>query len=465
MTFVGRWHPLWVHLPIGVLVVSFSLAFLTQWKRYENLKPAVPFLLAFGTLSATISAITGYLLSLDGGYDKRVLNLHQWLGIAVVLVSALVWALYHPALSSSGLPGRIAKYRFAILTLAVGLLSAAGHYGGTLTHGSGYISSALPAGIGDWLVGEAEEGTWIVDNVQETQVFEGIIQPILLRRCQSCHGVKKQEGGLALHHREGLLGGGDGGPVLAAGHTDQSELYGRLILPPGDEKRMPPKGRTPITGDEIALIAWWIAQGAPFGTLVKDVDQPADIQPILAQLESGGRNSQLPEPPAPPVEAVRALQEKGIAVMPVAQGSNFLMVSMINYPEFGDQDAGGLLPLKDHIIQLRLGGTAITDRALDHIAQLGVLQQLHLENTAITDAGLEALKECRHLRYLNLTGTLVGDKGLMQLIGMPTLTQVYLFGTRVTPVSVEDARRTNASLAIDTGGYVLPAEPKDTLTD
>ncbi len=459
LSFMGRWHPLWVHLPIGVLIVSFLLAFLIRWKRYANLGPAVPFLLAFGTLSAAASAITGYFLSLAGGYDKQVLDLHQWLGIAVVLVSAVVWALYHPASAGRRLLRRLTNYRFAIFSLAVVLLSATGHYGGTLTHGSGYMTSALPAGIGGWLLGDAEEETWIVENVQEAQAFEGIIQPILSRRCQSCHGAKKQEGGLALHHKEGLLAGGDGGAVMVAGQTDESELYARLILPLGDEKRMPPKGRTPIADDEIVLIAWWISQGAPFGVAVKDIDQPVEIQPVLARLESGGADDdRLPEPSAPPAEAVQALQERGIAVMPVAQGSHFLMVSMINDPAFGDADAEGLLPLGDHIVQLRLGGTAITDRALGPVAQLSALQRLHLENTAVTDAGLEALKGCQHLRYLNLTGTAVGDAGLMKLVDVPSLTNVYLFGTKVTPASVMAAQRARPSLAIDTGGYVLPIE-------
>lgn len=81
-----------------------------------------------------------------------------------------------------------------------------------------------------------------IENVQEALVYEAIVAPILKQRCQSCHGERKKEGGLALHSKGAILTGGDGGKVLLAGKMTESELYARLVLPEGHEGRMPPKG-------------------------------------------------------------------------------------------------------------------------------------------------------------------------------------------------------------------------------
>lgn len=92
--FIGRAHPLLVHLPIGMLVAAFLMAILARREKYKELKVAVPVVLLFGSIAAVLASIAGYLLSLRGGYEQQTLDFHQWLGIGVALVSVFVYWMY-----------------------------------------------------------------------------------------------------------------------------------------------------------------------------------------------------------------------------------------------------------------------------------------------------------------------------------------------------------------------------------
>jgi len=469
LLFLGRWHPLLVHLPIGMLIMAFILALLSRKKAYSSLAPAVSITLLFGATAAVVASVTGYLLSLSGGYDVRTLSLHQWVGISTALVSVLCWLLYRKPVDTRDVFYRIRKGRFAVLGLMLALLGIAGHFGGTLTHGDGYLVEALPAPMRKLIGWQPEVVT--IENVQEAAVYAAIIQPIFRQRCQSCHGTKKQEGELALHTFEALIRGGETGQAIVAGDTLGSELYRRLTLPEGDEDRMPPKGRTPISDHQIRLIAWWIDAGAPNDKLVKEMAQPEEIQPILLGLEGGDTKTALGKEPVltyediPPVkqEVVDKLLAKGMTVVPVAENKNQVIVSAINYPAFSDGDAELLLELGANIAQLKLGGTQITDAALKHFGKLAGLRQLHLENTAITDEGIAYLKDCGQLWYLNLVHTGVTDKGIQVLNQIPGLRTLYLYETAVTPNGIAALVQAAPELKIDTGNYQLPALPSDTV--
>ncbi len=469
LLFLGKWHPLLVHLPIGMLFMAFVLALLSRKTNYASLAPAIAPTLFFGAASAVLASISGYLLSLSGGYNVGTLSLHQWLGISAALVSVLCWLLYRTPLGTKDVLFPIRRLRFAVLGVLVALLCVAGHFGGTLTHGDEYLTEALPAPMRKLFGWQPEVLT--IENVQEAAVYADIVQPIFQRRCQNCHGPKKQEGELALHTFSALMKGGESGQAIVAGDTVGSELYRRLTLPVGDEDRMPPKGRTPITDDQVRLIAWWISAGAPEDKLVKELVQPEEIQPILLALESGNTDGSAASgsvvayediPPAKQ-EVIDKLLAKGIKVVPVAENKNQLLVNAINYPAFNDTDHELLLELGANIAELKLGGTRITDATLEHLGQLTGLRQLNLENTAITDKGIAQLKGCDKLWYLNLVSTQVTDEGIKALSDLPELRRVYLYQTKVTSEGVASLVQTAQKLEIDTGNYQLPALPTDTV--
>jgi len=467
LLFLGKWHPLVVHLPIGILLMAFVLALLSRKQKYAPLAPAIALTLLFGSVSAVAAGISGYLLSLGGGYNERTLSLHQWSGVGTAIVSVVCWGLYRANGGVSGVLSPLRRFRLGILGLMVVLLCITGHFGGTLTHGEGYLTEAMPAPLQKWFGGKPEE--ILLENVQEAAVYPDIIQPIFQQRCQSCHGTKKQEGDLALHTFTALMEGGESGPAIVAGDTLKSELFRRLTLPLGDEERMPPKGRTPITDAQIQLIAWWIGAGAPQDKRVKELEQPDPIQPLLLSLEGRGARAEASGdvsyddiPPARQ-EVIDKLLAKGVKVVPVAEQKNQLIINAINYPAFSDADGSLLRELGANVAELKLGGTQISDAILEDIGQLSGLRRLSLENTTVTDRGLERLKDCQQLRYLNLVNTQVTDGGIDALHGLPQLREVYLYGTKVTQQGIAVLRQTGKGIEVDAGNYRLPALPSDTI--
>lgn len=94
------------------------------------------------------------------------------------------------------------------------------------------------------------------------------------------------------------------------------------------------------------------------------------------------------------------------------------------------------LPLFDGLQQLNLGGTRISNAALDALSQAGKLEFLGLTGTRIDDDGVPKIARLPHLRFLSLAGTDVTDAGLESLSEMRRLEAINLRSTRVTPEGV-----------------------------
>ena len=93
--------------------------------------------------------------------------------------------------------------------------------------------------------------------------FNRDIRPIFNKKCVACHGGVRQLGELSLLFREDALKPAKSGKLpIVPGDPDASELV-RRITHPDPHDRMP-KGRTPLSADEILAITRWIKQGAPW---------------------------------------------------------------------------------------------------------------------------------------------------------------------------------------------------------
>src|SRR6185295_13745924 len=93
LTFSGRMHPLIVHLPIGFLLLAMIFDGVSYFKKYEHLKSAVPFALLMGFASAAIASVLGYMLSLSGDYDHRILSHHKTAGILLTLIAVILYGI------------------------------------------------------------------------------------------------------------------------------------------------------------------------------------------------------------------------------------------------------------------------------------------------------------------------------------------------------------------------------------
>ncbi|HTU92123.1 MAG TPA: DUF1549 domain-containing protein, partial [Gemmataceae bacterium] len=105
-------------------------------------------------------------------------------------------------------------------------------------------------------------------NPQAVEFFEKHVRPVLATKCQSCHGPKRQQGGLRLDSRAALLKGSDNGAVVVPGQPDKSLLV-KAIRYDGDVQ-MPPKGK--LSDEAIAHLTEWVKMGAPWPDQIVKAD-------------------------------------------------------------------------------------------------------------------------------------------------------------------------------------------------
>ena len=433
---LGRLHPLLVHFPLGLLLLVPVL----EWfgRRRLGLNEAAGFVLGLALIGSVAAVFAGVALAFSDGHEGELLSNHLWGGTAVTICAALAWLVRE---RSTWL------YRGALFTTVV-VLGWAAHQGGSMTHGADYLIEPLPAIV---------KRTF---NIRETPapetyatdtVFGSAIHPIFEKHCLACHGVEKQKGEYRMDSFAALFAGGKSGkPAITAGELSQSELVRRMLLDPSDEKVMPPRKKTRPTAGEVALLRWWIKQGASRELMVAAVkDAPAEIASLLAA--HGQAEGSAGEPvyvarvgnfESLQGEIVRLERELGIKLVPVSRqpGDGLILRARGVEHRFGDAELAKLAPLAPFIVQAELAGTRITDQGLVTLKSFTQLERLHLERTAITGSTVNELKALARLNYLNLCSTGVSDDQLPALAELPSLRRVYLFGSRVSLRGVETLR-------------------------
>ncbi len=94
--------------------------------------------------------------------------------------------------------------------------------------------------------------------------FASDILPIFERQCYECHGPKSRKGDLRLSNEEEAFRPAQSGvPVIERSDSSFSLLV-EMVSSTDPDERMP-KGRAPLTPQEIRLIRDWIDQGAVWG--------------------------------------------------------------------------------------------------------------------------------------------------------------------------------------------------------
>ena len=81
---------------------------------------------------------------------------------------------------------------------------------------------------------------------QQSDFFESRVRPVFAAHCFACHGPKKQQAGLRLDSREGLLKGADSGPVVVPGQPEESPLIEAIRH--DATVKMPPRSKLPEAG-------------------------------------------------------------------------------------------------------------------------------------------------------------------------------------------------------------------------
>ena len=262
--FVGRFHPILLHLPIGALIVLFLMEIINSFRSELNLNAACDILLWFSVLSIIPTISLGFLLASSGNYEDELLNFHKWLGWFTALIC--VWLVVFRQQKSPKNPNGVSRFYQVFLTINVVLISLAGHYGGHLTHGEDYLTKYMPTAMKTLLNIDDDADEYMVMNAvadstsKEAIYFKNNIRPIVKTYCFECHGEDKQKGDMRLDtlHWNMLSG------------RDAERWHSALnVINLGE---MPPKKKPQLKDEERRELVNWLSSNLKKATLAKQKD-------------------------------------------------------------------------------------------------------------------------------------------------------------------------------------------------
>jgi uncharacterized membrane protein len=479
--FLGRFHSLTVHLPIGFLVLAAILYIISRITRNESLLKPLPLILFFGALGAIASVVLGWFLSEEGGYPEDTLFWHQWLGITVAVFSTLSWlwitGVFKKKESGTSAKnetvddGLITKRRSLgwILAILVLLISITGHLGGNLTHGEDYLFAYAPEFLQELANGndsEKEPRFEFPTEPDSVLLFGHVLDQVLIQKCGSCHNEETRKGDFLLTTHEGLLEGGENGVVLQSGSPLSSELFKRISMDPSSRKFMPPKGPQ-MSYSETLLLKFWIQEGMPFDMKVTDERIPEELKLILqSEYELVTERKPIYEKvQVDPVssEELQKLRNLGFRVMPLSEENNFLEV--VAQDSMTAEKVKALLSVKNQITWLDLSNSGITDEWLIPLSEFVMLTRLNLNDNSISDLGLVQVQGLEYLEVILLHSTQVSDAGIKMLSIQKNLQRIYVWNTKVTQEVGDSLQKENPKLQIDLGVKEVKKEDKGLKSD
>jgi len=425
---LGRMHPMVLHFPI----VMACIALLLEWSKEKTLEVWKDHWLAGTAFSAALTALAGLFLSKEGGYDDSALNWHQWTGIGVS-AGAWGWWIFRHKLRENPWMNRLFSLAF------VGVVVLAGHYGAQLTHGENYLlEPVLPADSKD---NPAPENAL---------VFTHVVRPILQEKCMGCHNTGKLKGDLNMETEAGILKGGKNGALWDLQAPDLGLLLRRIHLPVEEKEHMPPKGKAPLSPEEITILNLWIRQGASFTAHISDL--PAnDTLRILA--EARLKPATAPSYPfkAADEKIIQSLSSDYRAVYPLSLNSPALGVAFYGIAAYKSEDLKALQVIQDQIVELNLAKMPLSDADLSTIAMFRNLRKLNLAGTGLKGASLSSLGGLKTLQELVLSGTAVEAAQLAVLAELPALRQVFVWNTPIARQELEQLKQRYPHLRFESG--------------
>lgn len=282
--FLGRFHILALHVPIGVLVLTLTgeaATFLRRGRRIGDV--VVGFALPMLVLTGFAAVVLGLMLANGGHYPNKLVAPHRNLtiiGICIAGVARLLWSKRRTRWLHRGL-----------LASSAGVMMIGAHFGGSMTHGADYLFAPVEdkpapivedadAGAEPEIVATKDASANAVVATEAGAPADAAVvgdaavvadaappdagppkpsskqqaQAVVNRRCSPCH-TTNMKGGLRMTDvsKPGKRG------VLVPGNPEASSMYTRLLLPKDDDDHMPPENEAQLTRGEIAIIRAFIA--------------------------------------------------------------------------------------------------------------------------------------------------------------------------------------------------------------
>ncbi|WP_336516696.1 c-type cytochrome domain-containing protein [Pollutibacter soli] len=430
---IGRMHPVLLHFPIVLLLISFVFVCIKKTPGNNTWSAMEEWFLFAGAALAGLTAIMGIFLSKESGYNDEILFIHQW-GAIVLFFIAVILYIFNKRFSQKIIAARI----FAISGTVVLIIS--GHYGGELTHGSGYLTGPLTS---------AQEQKQVA--FQDAMIYEDLIRPVFAAKCQGCHNPSKLKGQLSLTDSAMLLKGGKSGRLFVHGSPELSLIMERIHLPESDKKHMPPAGKTQLSRAEEDLINAWIKDSARFNVKIASYPEEDSLRKMAIAFLPVRKEEKF-DFAATDESKMEKLNNDFRKVRPIAANSPALAVNFFNNRGWSAKSIEELVGVKQQIVSMELHKVPVTNDDLKHIAGFVNLRRLNLNFTQITAEGLVHLLPLEHLQSLSLTGTKMEMESLQRYLNAAkSLNQLAFWNSGLSKENIRSLVAANKHIRINAG--------------
>lgn len=416
LKYIGKFHPLVLHLPIGSLLMTFLLWVASKFQK-TNMEKAIQMGLDFSFVGALVASLMGYFLSLDDAYTFEALKTHFWGGI-ITLVLSFVLSVLHRSKSHNTL-------FFGSFLMTLIALTITGHQGAKITHGDDYL--AMPS------IDETTPTLALKDSID---YYREVVQVIFEDKCVSCHNANKSKSGLRLDGRDWVMKGGERGSLFDPQDPQKGRLVQYIHLPLDDELHMPPKNKAQLTQEEKWLISHWVLSG----NYLNDKAISIAINDSLKNRILSFVGADKPIQPARGNDLAKLLAI-GFRIKPNALSDNMLKVKFMKSRLNADH-LEALSRIKHQLIELDVSNTNFNDEMARILVDFPRLKVLRLDQTSIGDTTLEHLQNTT-LEVLNLCHTKVSQRGVEKLLKNAPPKTIYAWNTTIK----KDQQKQLASIA------------------
>ena len=424
--FIGSFHPLLLHLPIGLWFAICALMAASVFVRGSVPRSIVYGLTVLTFVSALLTFSAGFILYLGGGYGRATIELHMYSSLAF-LVSLAVFLISY---ASANRP----RFEWLSAGVTTAVLLIAGHAGGVITHGD-------PLDRAPWRIfaERANHDLESMDEVASGRVFDALVIPILEDKCMACHGVERAKGKLKMNTYAALLKGGSKGACLLPGDSAGSLMIQRINLPLDDDKRMPPADKEQLSSDEAAFLDWWVSSALSEEQSIESISFPVEQQTYVQSIIGD-------DPVAIQARSAKARSKDlllryadfqtrypGLLVQSVVGEALFELssASLMGYDETHVRAA--LEPLVDSLIRIDWNRRQLDAAWAKLFSTAAIVEVLNISDSRFSEEDLLLLLSAMpELKKLNLTGTGFADEHVDSIGAHSNIETIVLTGTELS---------------------------------
>lgn len=432
----GKLHPLFLHLPIALVIFNLPLYYFLKLNSNNlKLEQLYKSSLVYTALLTTLTAIAGLLLSGGGDYDPETIFLHKWFGVGTAVLTHVQIYLF------SWVEKR-KRVGYAIAISAVLILVTGSHYGGTLTHGDGYLS-----------IEPKEVAGKFPDLNTTTTVFDAAVAPVIATKCLSCHNNNKMKGGLNMSDFQLLQKGGKNGAIFTAGNPDSSIMIERMLLDMDDKKHMPPKGKFQLTENEILLFTKWIETGANATKTYHSLDKSDSLKLMIDEIRKSQTIAKTEKTYAFQAASQSKIDELNTPfrrILPLAYQFPALSVKFYLKEKFSIAMLEECKSISTQVVEINLSNMPVDDKVFALLSKFEHLEKLNLNGSSITGKNLNELVKNKNLQQLSLATTAV-DVKVLDGLAKSVVRTVYLWNTKITEQDLANLKKKMPSITWDLG--------------